>query len=152
MVLIFGGAYQGKKEYVINKYMITDAQIYNCENPDKYRDLSDGGENGGAAELTDAAGKFPALDHLEAWILRGIREKRNPEDELQAALKSGCLDEKIVICADITQGVVPIDAEMRKWRDQTGKCLQLLASRADEAVRVYCGLAETVKAAEKPEV
>jgi hypothetical protein len=142
MILIFGGAYQGKKEYVISRYKITDAQIYNCENPDNYRDSCIAG---GAGELRDAAGSFPVADHLEAWILREIREKRNPEKELQAVLDSGCLDDQIVICADITQGVVPIDADMRKWRDQTGKCLQLLASRADEVVRVFCGLAETVK-------
>ncbi|MFC2662859.1 MAG: bifunctional adenosylcobinamide kinase/adenosylcobinamide-phosphate guanylyltransferase [Eubacterium sp.] len=143
MILIFGGAYQGKKEYVINKYKIRDAQIYNCENPDEYRDFSG---RGGAAELRDAAGSFSALDHLEAWILREIRENRKPEEELRAALDDGFWDGKIVICTDITQGIVPIDAEMRKWRDQTGKCLQLLAFRADEAVRVFCGLAETVKA------
>ncbi|MGN1383416.1 MAG: bifunctional adenosylcobinamide kinase/adenosylcobinamide-phosphate guanylyltransferase [Eubacterium sp.] len=142
MILIFGGAYQGKKEYVINKYKLTDAQIYNCENPDKYRNLEC---TGGAGELTAAAGSFSAADHLEAWILREIREKRNPEDELQDVLDSGCWEDQIVICTDITQGIVPIDAEMRKWRDQTGKCLQLLASRADEAVRVFCGIGETVK-------
>ncbi len=145
MILIFGGAFQGKKEYVINKYKVREDQIIDCKNPVNYRDSEDvpGGSN------------CAAVDHLEAWILRLIEEKkqneqgsaemRDPVSVLRQALASGVWKNTAIICTDITRGVVPADAVLRTWRDQTGRCLQLLAESADEVVQVFCGLGRRLK-------
>lgn len=141
MILIFGGAFQGKTGYVITNYTVSDGQIYDCA----CLKTCENDAAAGGGDLLRAADAFLAVNHLEAWILRMIREGQDPYARLQEILRSGAWRDKAVICTDITHGVVPIDAEMRRWRDQTGRCLQLLAERADEVVRVFCGLGEHIR-------
>lgn len=177
MILIFGGAFQGKKEYVINKYKVTEEQFFDCKKPDICRDSDDrqvvtDGKNGAADE---AAAMFPeeaadcrVIDHLEEWILRRTEAEAEREEHgsgsdkqngarqdavsaLRRVIASGNWEDKIVICTDITRGVVPADAVMRKWRDQTGRCLQLLADAADTVVQVFCGMGECVKQERRPD-
>lgn len=51
----------------------------------------------------------------------------------------------ILIGTDITKGLVPMDKEERKWRDETGRLLQLCASEATDVTIVWFGLAQTIK-------
>ena len=41
---------------------------------------------------------------------------------------------------EICGGVVPVDAFNRKWRDETGRLYQFLASEADIVDRIFAGL------------
>lgn len=185
MILIFGGAFQGKKEYVINKYKVPETQFFDCENPVICRDSEDrqGVADGTCAAADEDGAGFPeeaadcrVIDHLEAWILSRIEpetgeSENGPREEsgdhggpdgqnrarqdavsvLRRVIASGNWENKIVICTDITRGVVPADAVMRKWRDQTGRCLQLLAEAADTVVQVFCGMGECVKQERRPD-
>ncbi len=108
MVLIFGGAYQGKHEYAV-------------EHSDKGRIL----------------GEF----HLR--ILDLIKEGKDP-----VAYIRGHMDEyrdKVIICDDISCGVVPVDPLMRKWREAVGYCLNVLAGESDEVIRLFCGISTKIK-------
>jgi adenosyl cobinamide kinase/adenosyl cobinamide phosphate guanylyltransferase len=49
------------------------------------------------------------------------------------------------IGCDITQGIVPMSQEERKWRDLTGWCYQDLVKLCDRVDRVWCGLVERMK-------
>ena len=124
MLLIIGGAYQGKLDYV--KEVYPDKTVFHCgaENPDI--DLS--------ADIINAL-------HLAA--LAQIRAGTDPVLYLNDKLPE--LDNKIIICDDISCGVVPMDAEARLWRESVGRCLNLLAKRADEVVRVFCGIGSRIK-------
>ena len=56
------------------------------------------------------------------------------------------LDEQtILICDDISCGVVPMDKEVRAWREATGRAINALAAQADRVVRVFCGLPMVLK-------
>ena len=46
---------------------------------------------------------------------------------------------------EICGGVVPVDSFMRKWRDETGKLYQYLASESEIVDRVFAGLALRLK-------
>ena len=50
------------------------------------------------------------------------------------------LSGKILICEDISCGVVPMDAETREWREAVGRMNAALAAQADTVTRIFCGL------------
>ena len=47
---------------------------------------------------------------------------------------------RVVICTEVGQGIVPLDADARLWRDEVGSVCEELASRADRVVRLVCGI------------
>ena len=50
-----------------------------------------------------------------------------------------------MICQDIFCGVVPMGAELRAWRQDTGRLCQYLAGEADRVSRIFCGLEQRLK-------
>lgn len=122
MHLIIGGAYQGKTDYAKALYGLTDAEIYTCagkELPQNARALR---RLEGFARACAAEGRSAA----QAWDALGIA----PE---------------VVICDDVFCGVVPMDAEERLWREETGRLLTVLAGRAARVTRIFCGLPMELK-------
>ncbi len=53
--------------------------------------------------------------------------------------------DKVIICQDISCGVVPIDPLMRKWRETVGHALGFLAKKSDRVIRVFCGIGTSLK-------
>ena len=52
---------------------------------------------------------------------------------------------ELVLCDEIGCGVVPIDREERRWREETGRACQLLAQKARAVYRVVCGIPVCLK-------
>ncbi len=52
---------------------------------------------------------------------------------------------EIVIATEMGCGVVPIDAEERALREAAGRLNCLLAQRAQRVIRIWYGIAETLK-------
>ena len=116
MVLILGGAYQGKLTYAAKRYSLTKADIF---------DLSDG----------DPDRPYPCFTHLEALT------KREPNPEKFLSL----FRDSILISREIGSGIVPMDPEERAWRERHGALLRRLAGEAGGVVRIFCGLPEVLK-------
>lgn len=110
MVLIIGGAYQGKHDCQREQYPIRDGGL---------------------------------VDDLHLWVRQRLETGGDPLGELKDRLDS--LRDKVIICEDISCGVVPVDSLDRQWRETTGRCAALLASRADRVVRVFCGIPTIIK-------
>ena len=122
MVLIIGGAYQGKTAYAKQTYGIQDTDIFTC--------------SGEALNLSARC-----LRHLERFARACVRAGKEP-----AAVLAGLdLRGKILICEDISCGVVPMDAETREWREAVGRMNAALAARADTVTRIFCGLPMELK-------
>lgn len=51
----------------------------------------------------------------------------------------------ICICTDMSRGVVPLDAKARFIRDACGRLYQHLFKESNKVVRIWYGLAETLK-------
>ena len=51
----------------------------------------------------------------------------------------------IIIGDEIGNGIVPIDAFERKYRETYGRILSNIAERAEEVDRVLCGLSQKIK-------
>lgn len=121
MILIVGGAYQGKRAFAMERFTLAPEDICDC------------------AETAPDFSK-PALCHLEQYVLRCVRAGRD-----ETALLDEPLDGKILIFDDISCGVVPLDAETRAWRERSGRLAAALAARADEVWRVFFGLGGRLK-------
>ncbi len=126
MILIIGGAYQGKKEYVKNRFNILNEEIYECSHIKNF--------------LKEDFQNYKAIQGIENLILE--------EDEnfrLDELLLKDIFNEKIIIGLDMSQGVVPIDKNMRKLRRRNGELLSILANQSKEVIRVFCGIGRKIK-------
>ena len=81
------------------------------------------------------------IDRLEEYIYACIQKNMDPLE----GLKQADLRDKVLICMDMSCGVVPLGADMRQWRQTTGLVCQYLAARADSVHRIFCGLEQRLK-------
>ena len=132
MKLVIGGRAQGKLNYVLQHMTDENYQIYDGVFPDE-------------GELFNRSKKNEILivNHFHNWVNKELRENRNPEGELEAFLKKGV--RFVIISDEIGNGIVPVDAFERDYRERTGRMLITLASQADEVVRVICGIGQKIK-------
>ncbi len=124
MVVVFGGSYQGKTDFVKEKFGLSDEDIFFCD--DGFIDYSK-----------------KAIAHLEKFILYRIKKGESVFPYFEE--NKDKLSDKIIICDDICCGVVPIEKELRLYRDNLGKQMQIFCREASEVYRVYCGLGEKLK-------
>jgi adenosyl cobinamide kinase/adenosyl cobinamide phosphate guanylyltransferase len=125
MDLIIGGAYQGKRAYAIEQYLLNDEDIFTC---------TGSGGIGFGARCIDRIEEFTlwcVKHHVDAVEL--FRDRRDEWEDC------------VLICRDIFCGVVPMGEEMRAWRETTGRLCAYLATEAGSVVRIYCGLEQRLK-------
>ena len=126
MVLIIGGSFQGKLEYAKKEYEIQEKDSFNCD-----------AEN----IMLDFDKKI--INNIQRFILSCIKGGIDPYEFIDEHIDD--FSDKIIICDDISQGVVPLDTTEREWREMTGRCMVYLGQKADRVVRVFCGIPEIVK-------
>lgn len=125
MILVFGGAYQGKTEYALELTGADAAAVCDVSEgrqPDFTKKIIRGLD--GFAAACAQRGEDPAeffRTHRQAW--------------------EGC----VLVATDISQGVVPIDAGMRAAREANGRLLIYLAKEAEQVHRVFCGIGKRIK-------
>ena len=125
MILIFGGAFQGKLEYAKEHWDFTENDIFYCEE-NLNIDLSK-----------------KVLYGLEKFCFACVCEGVETKGTLR--MYEEPLDDKIIILDDVSQGVVPIDPDRRAWREEVGRTMLWLSREADEVHRVFCGLGQRIK-------
>ena len=120
MILIIGGAYQGKLDFAKENFGVTEGDVYIC-----HEDAIDFSKRCILA-LEEFAHHHPdPIGYFEA-----NREK---------------WQDSILICRDIFCGVVPMGAENRAWRQKTGRLCQYLSREAEQVSRIFCGLEQRLK-------
>ena len=124
MKLIMGGAYQGKTEYAKTLLDLSDKDIFVCEN----------------AEI-DFSKK--CIDNLEKFTFACVKADIDPVEYFKQYRE--LWQNSIIICQDIFCGVVPMGAENRAWRQQTGRLCQYLSKEAETVTRIFCGLEQKLK-------
>ena len=119
MDLIIGGAYQGKEAYARARYGLEDEDIFVC------------GEDG------ELDGSKRCFCHLERYVLSCVRRGMEPVCPFR--------EDAVILCTDISCGVVPTDGELRAWREAVGRLLCGLADRAEHVTRLFCGIPQVLK-------
>lgn len=124
MILVVGGAYNGKLSFVQEQFNISEEDICLCNDED-----------------IDISKKVIYRFHKNIYMQR--ISGNNPVDELCKIKEK--LKDKIIICDDISSGIVPLKKEERLWREDTGRCLQILSKEANIIYRVFCGIPTLIK-------
>lgn len=125
MILIFGGAYQGKLEYALDNFNMTEKDVFHCKE----------------AAVLDLS--FKVISNLENFVMGCVKEEKEAKELL---LEYGeALEDKIIIVTDISQGIVPMDPAQRNWREMVGRTMLYLGGKAEKVIRVFCGLGQEIK-------
>lgn len=112
MHVILGGKYQGKLAYAEKLY-------------GKFGEVSD-------LEHSDAI--IPGLIvNVHLGVKRGLKLDYFVE-------RISVLRKCVILCTEICGGVVPVDENLRRWRDETGRVYQYLAGEAEIVDRIFAGL------------
>ena len=125
MVLMIGGAYQGKLDCAKARFGLTDGEIETC------------------TENNAPDFRVRCLNKLEEYTLFCIRNGIDPVVVMKEHWDEW--KDSILICCDIFCGVVPLGADMRAWRDTTGRLCAYLSREAESVYRVFCGLEQKLK-------
>ena len=124
MELYFGGAYQGKLDYVLKKK--GNLKVADGRDCDEKR-------------LQSA----DVVNHLHLLIQRRIAAGESTDtliDELYAVNP-----QMILICDEVGSGIVPIDAFEREFREKNGRVNCYLAGQAEQVIRVTAGIGTRIK-------
>ena len=126
MILILGGRWQGKLDFARARWSLSDPDIFRCTEDTEALDLSK-----------------KCLAYIERFALNRVRAGEESADFFRAHLPE--LRDRVLISADISSGVVPVDPVLRAWREASGRANCLLASEADEVWRLFCGIPQRLK-------
>ena len=118
MVLIIGGAYQGKLDYA--KDSLGVSEIYTCTGP----------------EIDFSKGCIYKIEEFTAHHPDPVSYFRAHREQWR---------DSVLIMQDIFCGVVPMGAENRAWRQRTGRLAQYLSREAAQVSRIFCGLEHRLK-------
>ncbi len=109
MILVIGGAYQGKREFVKNVLGIENNRVfYNF--------------------------------HTE--IKKCLDLGKNTEELISNIFNC---DYQVIVSDEIGCGIVPLESNIRDWREATGRALCKIASECEQVWRVQCGIGSKIK-------
>lgn len=124
MHVIFGGAFNGKRAYVEQRVQGRNVQW-----------------------LDVTAETYVLLPNVEVIVAFGV-ENLKEQKSMELLEKIGQWNEQVevfIIATEIGRGVVPMDASMRKLRDDVGRFYQQLFTRAESVTRIWYGISQTIK-------
>lgn len=130
MRLIIGGYSQGKLNYVLQRCGEDGCSVWDGELPREAREAA-------------APGRIPVVNHLHSLVKKRLEQGGCPEEEIAAFVERH--PDCVIISDEIGNGIVPMDAFEREYRERTGRILVELAGRAEEVVRVICGIGQKIK-------
>ena len=120
MIFIIGGAYQGKLEYAMTSFNLTFEDVFTCT--DHQIDFS-----------KSCIYKLEVFAKQHSDPLFYFQERRSQWQD------------SVLILEDIFCGIVPMGAELRQWRQKTGRLAQYLSKEANQVSRIFCGLEHRLK-------
>ncbi len=154
MTLVFGGAYQGKLEFAKKEFGIAEGDILNIlELCNMAASKNDQDLNYGVdAIITEHSKGAKCIYGLDAYIRlmveRGLDSDKWIGDLIKGVSKDETPDKApfpIIVMNDVSQGLVPMDAEDRGFREANGRALIRLAESATGVYRIFCGLPTRLK-------
>ena len=82
-------------------------------------------------------------DDFEVWFREELQEKKPAEEDARAILAGR--PEIAIICDEVGNGIVPMDAFEREYRERLGRFLIEVAKKADRVERIMCGIGQRIK-------
>ena len=172
IILVTGGARSGKSRYAQERirqlprpwtYLAT-AEARDEEMAERIRQHQDE-RRGSDAWVTveeplalverlkdnEAAGA-QLVDCLTLWLSNLLEAERSPatETERLCHFLETTSTPVVLVTNEVGMGIVPANAQTRKFRDEAGRLNQAIASLASETIFMVCGLAMTMSPAHLP--
>ncbi len=126
MILITGGAFQGKKAYAMKQFDLREEDFVD-------------GKSCTEAELFRAK----AVTDFQEYVRRILKDGGEPRTLAKR------LEEKnpglLVLTNELGSGVIPAEPFDRAWREAAGRTACDLAGLASEVHRVICGIGTVIK-------
>ena len=120
MILIIGGAYQGKLDFAKETLGISEAEVHTC-----------------------TSGEIDFSKRCIYKIEDFTYENQDPVAYFQA--NKELWQNSVLILQDISCGVVPMGEENRAWRQKNGRLARYLSREATQVSRIFCGLEQRLK-------
>lgn len=124
MRLIIGGAWQGKGRFARQRFGLKPEDIFYC-----------------AGREPDFSS--PCVAGLEEFTLSCVKAGRDSVAFFKENWERW--QHSVLILGDISAGVVPLDGEIRAWREENGRLGRYLAEQAETVHRIFCGLEQRLK-------
>ncbi len=125
MRLYLGGYAQGKLQYVLEQYKTGPLRVV--------EELPRG----------EGDGEIIVVNRFHDWFRARMEQGGCPERELDEFLSR--YPECLIISDEIGNGIVPLEAGEREYRERLGRALVDLAARAEGVERILCGIAQKIK-------
>lgn len=126
MILITGGAFQGKKAYAMEHFHLREQDMVN-------------GVDCGETDLLQAK----AVTDFQEYVRRVLKEGGDPSLLAEKLYTEN--PDILVITNELGSGVIPADPFDRQWREASGRAACDLAKYAAEVYRVVCGIGTVIK-------
>ncbi|CEG21905.1 adenosylcobinamide kinase/adenosylcobinamide-phosphate guanylyltransferase [Planococcus massiliensis] len=131
MHIVFGGAFNGKREYVKKRLAGQEVDWVESKLP--------------KSPAVSAAIVVAGIEHrIKSQLTSGISECEIL-GEIQQVLAKYKNYKLIWILTDMNRGIVPIDPIERELRDVLGRLYQFLFSEATEITRIWYGIPQNIK-------
>lgn len=124
MQLIIGGSFQGKSAYA----------LANCEHENPI--IADG-----VSCTQEQTLHCDLLDHLHIYIRRLLKQGI-PYENIAEQIKTLWVNNPaiLIVCNELGNGIVPMDAFDRTYREAVGRICCYLGTSATKVVRITCGI------------
>lgn len=131
MILITGGAWQGKHGYAVWLAEHGGGPAENIKTAD------------GQADSYEAAFECTVIRGFHSYVRRLLREEKNVDRFINDLIRQN--PEVIITSDEIGCGIVPISAEERAWREAAGRAQARLAAESSRVYRLICGIPQQLK-------
>ena len=128
MILVTGGAFQGKKEYVRTRFCLVEEE------------MADGAECS-----WEEIRLCRCLFHFHLLVKRMMKEGEDPSDLCEILMEEN--PSLIIVTNELGCGIVPIEHFDREYREICGRICCQIAKEAKEVHRVVCGIGQVIKGA-----
>ncbi|MEQ2528694.1 hypothetical protein EKG37_17150 [Robertmurraya yapensis] len=132
MHFVTGGAYNGKRQWVRDRY--PEAKWVSAYMGDPF--------------LVELDGLVVVLEGLEQWVKGSSHTREEWKRQLEKWLTWENEDpsrQVVLIGSDISKGIVPMEKEDRDWRDMTGWVYQDVTAVSRQVDLIWYGINQTIK-------
>lgn len=128
MILIIGGAWQGKLDFAMRL----------AEEKGMKKQVAEG-----KTDSFDMASSHSIIHNFHQYIKRLLKDGKSVEDFISTLERDN--PEVIIITNELGCGIVPMDFEDRLWREEAGRASVCIGKTSKEVYRLVCGIATRIK-------
>lgn len=125
MILIYGGIYNNKLNFAKEKYQVTDNDVFDFENEICESQMM----------ISEVKRHFKCLYNIQVLLKNMPEVKAIDFSDYQG----------IIICNDMSCGIVPLEKSDRIWRENVSRFLTDATKISQEVYRTFLGISTQLK-------